>query len=144
MGNLTMDIKQRLQQFIDEKANQPAAFSTAAQLCRDAIGEIERLEKITGEGVSLEMYETLRRERDAARRQCEELDARCRQLVSARTGASNPLYDRIERAERLICACAAGILAHEYSKDLCRNGIEEALKKLANEQSLQGALLALT
>lgn len=133
MGNLTMDIKQRLQQFIDEKANQPAAFSTAAQLCRDAIGEIERLEGRPTQAML-----------EKAQEEIATLEARCRQLVSARTGASNPLYDRIERAERLICACAAGILAHEYSKDLCRNGIEEALKKLANEQSLQGALLALT
>lgn len=50
---------------------------------------------------------------------------------------------RIERLERLVCALASGLLSHEYSKDLCLDGIERCCLKLANDQDLQGALLEL-
>lgn len=50
---------------------------------------------------------------------------------------------RIARLELLVCVLARGILAHEYSKDLCRGGTEEACKALANDQDLNAAMIAL-
>lgn len=50
---------------------------------------------------------------------------------------------RIERLEMLVCMLARGILQHEYSKDLCRHGTEEACKALANDYDLNAALIAL-
>lgn len=91
MGNLTMDIKEKLRQESELPgipADGPVYYK---QLCREALAEIERLEKVTGVGVSLEMYETLRRERDAARRQRDELAVRCRQLET-----KAPIEDRAQ------------------------------------------------
>lgn len=87
MGNLTMNIKERLAQAIEKQrivAYEPVSI---VKLCRDALAEIERLEKITGVGVSLEMYETVGRERDAARRQ---LDAIWRSQGEATALAVGP------------------------------------------------------
>ena len=49
---------------------------------------------------------------------------------------------RISRLEHLVCVLARGILQHEYSKDLCRHGTEDALQELANNHDLTAALIA--
>jgi hypothetical protein len=48
---------------------------------------------------------------------------------------------RVAQLEKLVCVLALGILQHEYSKDLCRHGTEDALLKLANDEDLPGAIL---
>jgi len=48
--------------------------------------------------------------------------------------------DRITRLEALVCMLARGLLQHEYSKDFCRHGTEEACKALANEDDLEKAV----
>lgn len=52
------------------------------------------------------------------------------------------LKARVERLEIVVCILARGILLHEYSKDLCRGGIEEALRKLAYDENLKTAISA--
>ena len=97
MGNLTMDIKQRLQQVIELNKHHPEL--TWLQACRDALAEIERLEKITGVGVSLEMYETLRRERDAAAKLCREAFAEIERLEAFERAAARMAAERTEQRE---------------------------------------------
>lgn len=53
------------------------------------------------------------------------------------------LRARVERLESVVCILARGILSHEYSKDLCRGGIEEALKTLAYDENLKAAISAI-
>jgi hypothetical protein len=48
--------------------------------------------------------------------------------------------DKITRLETLVCMLARAILQHEYSKDLCRHGTEEACKAMANEGDLEKAV----
>jgi hypothetical protein len=43
------------------------------------------------------------------------------------------LNARCHKLEQLVCVLARGILQHEYSKDLCRNGTEAVCKALAND-----------
>lgn len=57
--------------------------------------------------------------------------------------AGTSANDRISRVEVLVCMLARGILSHEYSKDLCRDGVEAACKALANDGDLQAALVIL-
>lgn len=42
-----MDIKQRLQQVLDDVAKDGGSFVDVPTLCRDALAEIERLENVT-------------------------------------------------------------------------------------------------
>lgn len=46
MGNLTMDIKQRLTQMIDIQNENPPIDIPMMELCRDALAEIERLQRL--------------------------------------------------------------------------------------------------
>lgn len=50
------------------------------------------------------------------------------------------LRARVGRLEEIVCVLARGILLHEYSKDLCRGGVEAACKALANDGDIKGAL----
>lgn len=123
-----MDIKQRLQQVIDIQSSFSTPDVTTITLCRDAIGEIERLEKITGVGVSLEMYETLRRERDAARKSCGEL-LRQRREQSAIDAASRPdsriLRDDLSRLEILLGVVANAVLGRHEAIERARPTLEK-------------------
>lgn len=42
------------------------------------------------------------------------------------------MQQRIERLEKLVAVLATGILLHEYSKDLCRFGTQDALEHIRN------------
>jgi hypothetical protein len=53
------------------------------------------------------------------------------------------LNARCHKLEQLVCVLARGILQHEYSKDLCRNGTEAVCKVLANDEDIDKALQVL-
>lgn len=52
---------------------------------------------------------------------------------SAGHRAEITIDQRVTMLERLLVAVAAGVLAHEYCKDLYRDGTEDALKAIVND-----------
>jgi hypothetical protein len=91
-----MDIKQELTDLADHYEHE-GEHDHVVKVCRDAMAEIDRLEK-------------------------------------------GNKSDKITRLETLVCMLARAILQHEYSKDLCRHGTEEACKAMANEGDLEKAV----
>lgn len=54
---------------------------------------------------------------------------------------TDELRARVERLEKIVCdVLAQGILLHEYSKDLCRGGVERACQRLSHDSDLDGAI----